>query len=65
MLKNVFLNKKYTFTICVGRVWIVIGYFLIVKQAFNGLLNVISVQKGFVNIKYKNVLKPSHRYVIS
>ena len=32
---------KYTFTICVGRAWIVIGYFLFEKQTFNRLLKVI------------------------
>jgi hypothetical protein len=35
---------KYTFTICVRRVWIVIRYFLFEKQAFNGLLKVIGIQ---------------------
>ena len=38
------MNKKYTFTIFVGRIWIVIGYFLFEKQAFNGLLKVIRIQ---------------------
>ena len=39
---------KYTFTIYVGRVWIVvIGYLLFQKQTFNGLLNDISLQKMF------------------
>ena len=47
-VKKQFFNKKYTFTICVGRVWIVIGYFLFEKQAFNGLLKVISIQKNFL-----------------
>ena len=37
-----FIIKKYTYTICVGCVWIVI-YFLL-KQAFNGLLKVIGIQ---------------------
>ena len=37
---------KYNFTICVGRVWIVIGYFLFGKQAFNGLLKFIGIQKN-------------------
>ena len=31
-------NMKYTFTICIGRVWIVIGYFSFEKQTFNGLI---------------------------
>ena len=36
--KTQFFNKKYTFTICVGRVWVVIVYFFIEKkQTFNGL----------------------------
>ena len=35
---------KYTFTICVGRVWIVKRYFLFEKQTFNGLLKVIGIQ---------------------
>ena len=39
--------KKYTFTICIGRVWIVIGYFLFEKQAFNGILKVIGIQIVF------------------
>ena len=39
------MNNKYTFTICVRRVWIVIGYFLLKKQTFNGLSKVIVIQK--------------------
>ena len=35
---------KYTFTICIGRVWVVIVFFLLRKQTFNGLLKVIGVQ---------------------
>jgi hypothetical protein len=50
ILKNRVLNKKYTFTICVGRVWIVGGYFLFVKQTFNGLLKVINIKKKFLYI---------------
>ena len=38
-------DKKYTITIYVGRVWIVIGYFLFEKQSFNGLRKVIGMQK--------------------
>ena len=44
IFKNRFFNKNYTFTICVGSVSIVIGYFLFEKQAFNGLLKVIGIQ---------------------
>ena len=43
------LNTGFS-TICVGRVCIVIRYFLFEKHAFNGLLKVISIQnifKGF------------------
>ena len=32
--------------ICVGRVWIVLGYFLFEKQTLNGLLKVIGIQKN-------------------
>ena len=35
---------KPGFTICVGRVWIVIRYFLFEKHAFNKLLRVIGIQ---------------------
>jgi hypothetical protein len=45
-----FLGHKYYLTICVGRVWIVIGYFLFQKQAFKGLLKVIGIKKkSYVN----------------
>ena len=38
---------KNDLTICVRRVWIVIGYFLFEKQAFNGLLlKVIGIQRN-------------------
>ena len=50
-LKNLVFNKKYTFTICLGCVWIVIRYFLFEKHAFNGLLQVIGIQKWF-NVKW-------------
>ena len=40
-LKTLFFNKKYTITICVGCVWIVIGYFLFEKEAFNRFLKAI------------------------
>ena len=43
-LKPRLFNKKYTFTICVGRVWVVIVYFLLEKETFNGLLKVIGIQ---------------------
>ena len=42
--KKCFLNKKYTITICVGCVWIVIEYFLFEKHNFNGLSKVIGLQ---------------------
>ena len=35
--------SQKTFSICVGRVWIVLGYFLFEKLAFNGLLKVIGM----------------------
>ena len=38
---------NYTFTICVGRVWIVIRYFLFEKHALDGLLKVIGIQSFF------------------
>ena len=41
--KTPLINKKYTFTICVGGVWIVIRYFLFEKQAFKGLLKIIGI----------------------
>ena len=44
-LKNRFFNQKYTFTFCDWRLWNVIRYFLIEKQAFKGLLKVIGLQK--------------------
>ena len=43
-IKNRFLNKKYVFKICVGRVWIVVGYFLFEIQTLNGFLKVIVIQ---------------------
>ena len=39
-----FFNKKYTYKIFFGCVWIVIGY-LIRIETFNGLLKVIGIQK--------------------
>ena len=35
---------KNVFTICFGRVWIIMRYFLFEKQAFNRLLKVIGIQ---------------------
>ena len=49
-VKTRFLNKKYTFTICVGRVWVVIVYFLLEKHTFNGLLKVIGIQIFLYNL---------------
>ena len=40
-------SLKYTFTICVSDVFIVIGYFLLEKQTFDKLLKVIGVQNIF------------------
>ena len=34
-LKPGFLNKKYTFKICVGHFWVIIVYFSLEKQTFN------------------------------
>ena len=51
--------KKNTFTICVGRVWVVMGYFLFEKLAFNGLLKVIGIRRLFQKykmIKLKKIL---------
>ena len=42
---GVSIRNIHTFTISVGRVWIVIGNFLFEKQPFNGLLKVIVIQK--------------------
>ena len=52
-------SLKYTFTIFVGRVWVVMGNFLFEKLAFNGLLKVISIQRLFQKyemIKLKKIL---------
>ena len=44
IFKNPFYIKKYTFTLCVGCVWLLIYvYFLFEKQAFNGLLQVTNI----------------------
>ena len=40
--------KKYTFTICVGCVLVVILFFLLEKQTFNGLLKVIGIQSDII-----------------
>ena len=45
-IKKKFSIKKCNFKICVGRVWIVIWYFLFEKQTFNGLLKVIGILKS-------------------
>ena len=42
------IGKKYTFTICVGCVLIIIGNFLFENQIFNGLLEVIGIQTAFI-----------------
>ena len=49
-VKDQFFDKKYSFTICAGRVWIVIRYILFERQTFNGLLKVIGIQKPFNQI---------------
>ena len=46
IFKNLF---KTGFSICVGRVWIVIRYFLFERQTFNGLLKVIGIQISIMN----------------
>ena len=51
-IKNQVFNKKYTFTSCVGCIWIVIGYFLFEKQTFNGSLKIIGIQKTFFSIPF-------------
>ena len=43
-VKKRFFNKKYTYYIFVGRVWIVMRYFLLEKKTFDGLLKVIDIQ---------------------
>ena len=48
--KTVF-DKEYTFTIFVGCVWVVIGYFLFKKEAFIGLIKVY--KRIFSNLKSK------------
>ena len=41
---------KYTFTICIGRFWVVImAFFLLEKQTYDDLLKVIGIQKYFNN----------------
>jgi hypothetical protein len=59
-VKNRFLNKKYTFTICVERVWIVVVYFLFEKQTFNGIQNlsvIISIEKIYITFIIKLTTK--------
>ena len=42
-----FFNNNILITICVGRVWIVIRYFLLEKKTFNGLSKVIDIKKKY------------------
>ena len=42
------INKKYTFTIYVGRVLVVIVFFLLEKQIFNWLSKVIGIQSDII-----------------
>ena len=61
-------NKKYTFTICVRRVWMVIEFFLFEKQAFNVLLKVISKQIIFMIFLYyseNNIFIYIHTFINS
>ena len=53
IFKNMFFNNKYTFTIYVGRVWVVIGNFLLEKQTFNELLKAIGIQQYIYFISLK------------
>ena len=43
-LKKSVKTWVFNFTICVGRVWVVMVYFLLEKHTFNGLLKVIGIQ---------------------
>ena len=54
IFKTWFFIKKYTFTIRVGRVWVVIVFFLLEKQTFNELLKVIGKQIEFPSFTLKN-----------
>ena len=45
-----FSLRNILITVCVGRVWIVIRYFLLEKQAFHGLLKVIGIQKYDIHV---------------
>ena len=38
IVKTAFFNTKFTVTICLGRVWIVTGYFIFEKQDYYWLL---------------------------
>ena len=64
LLKTCFFIKKYTFTICVVCVWIVICmYFFFEKQANIGLLKVIGIQIIFIADKlYLHSLFFSRQY---
>jgi hypothetical protein len=50
-VKTWVFNKKYTFTICFGPVWVF--FFLLEKQTFNGLLKVIGIQ---ILLSYEAIL---------
>ena len=51
-LKTGFSIRNILIIICVGRVWIVIRYFLFKKWTFNGLLKVIGIQNIFLEKLY-------------
>ena len=50
-----FFINKYTFTICVGCVWIVIYISYPKKQAFNGLMKVIDIKCIYLEL-FQNCL---------
>ena len=50
LLKTSFSIRNVLITICVGGVWIVMRYFLIEKQTFNGLLKIVGIQKILYDI---------------
>ena len=58
-----FLTKKYNFTMCDGCVWVVIGYILFKKNAFNGLLKVIGIQKFLLLTVH--ICLPSPRHLLT
>ena len=55
---------RITTTIFVGRGWIVIGYFLFVKQTFNRLLKVIGILSEFRCQLHKYVVILFYNYFI-